>query len=217
MSRFELGQTPLHYAMSRNRYDTMDLLIELGADVEIEDNNGNTALATALMRGDREAIERLWAAGAKQPDRVDPSRFRAQMARLAACTKKGVPMISVPDIAKTLLWYTSIGFQEVARFVEDGLVNFGMVSFGNAELMLRVFPWGTDESHQRAGHKGPHDVSLWFYTDEVDALYALLRSRQIETQSVKFVEDIYDPFYGGRQFSIRDLNGYALVFLKEAS
>jgi hypothetical protein len=31
-----------------------------------------------------------------------------------------------------------------------------------------------------------------------------------------FVEDLHDPFYGGRQFSIRDLNGYTLVFLQPA-
>jgi ankyrin repeat protein len=37
MSRFELRQTPLHYAMGRNRYDIMDRLIELGADLEAED------------------------------------------------------------------------------------------------------------------------------------------------------------------------------------
>jgi hypothetical protein len=30
------------------------------------------------------------------------------------------------------------------------------------------------------------------------------------------VEDIYDPFYGGREFSIRDANGYCLYFLQPA-
>jgi ankyrin repeat protein len=72
----------------------MDLLIELGANLEAEDKNGNTALAVALMRGDREAIERLQAAGAKQPKRIDASHLRAQMAKLGARTRKGVPMIS---------------------------------------------------------------------------------------------------------------------------
>ena len=68
------------------------------------------------------------------------------------------------------------------------------------------------------------DVSLWFYMEEVDTLYQLLRSRQLHAaraalageakgpQGIEFVEDIYDPFYGGRQFSVRDLNGYTLVF-----
>ena len=48
-------------------------------------------------------------------------------------------------------------------------VNWGMVSFGNAELMLGMH-----------GKPGPHDVSLWFYTDQIDRLYQLLKSRQLE-------------------------------------
>ena len=31
---------------------------------------------------------------------------------------------------------------------------------------------------------------------------------------VEFVEDIYDPPYGGKQFSIRLLDGYQLIFLQ---
>ena len=44
--------------------------------------------------------------------------------------------------------YASIGFEEIARYEDDGLVNFGMVSFGRAELMLNMH-----------GKPGPHDVS----------------------------------------------------------
>lgn len=56
MSRFEQGQTALHFAMNRKRYDILDLLIELGADLEAEDKSGQTALAVAMLRGDREAM-----------------------------------------------------------------------------------------------------------------------------------------------------------------
>lgn len=213
MSRFEHGQTPMHFAISQNRYDILDLLIELGADLEAEDMHGQTALAAAMLRGDREAMNRLHAAGATQPEPIDWSGFRANMARLADATRKGVSMISVPDVAATLDWYESIGFTEIARYEDDGVVNFGMVSFGNAQLMLNLF-----------GRPGPHDVSLWFYTDKVDQLYQLLKSRQLEAARaalagepgdhthIHFIENLYDPFYGGRQFSIRDLNGYTLIF-----
>jgi ankyrin repeat protein len=44
MSRFENGQTPLHFAVSLRRYDILDLLVSLGADLEAEDASGNTAL-----------------------------------------------------------------------------------------------------------------------------------------------------------------------------
>jgi len=111
-------------------------------------------------------------------------------------------MISVPDVAATLAWYASIGFQELNRFEEDGVVNFGMLSFGKAELMLRQ------------GEKpGTLIMSLWLYNDRVDDLYRLLK----EGEGIEFVEEIYDPFYGGRQFGIRDLNGYHLYFLQPAA
>ena len=49
------------------------------------------------------------------------------------------------------------------------VVNFGMVSFGNAEIMINM-----------NGKRGNHDVSLWLYTDKIDDMYRLLKSRQIE-------------------------------------
>ena len=126
-------------------------------------------------------------------------------------------MIYVPDVASALDWYVSIGFTEVARYGNDGHVNFGMVSFGRAELMLNVH-----------GKPAPHDVSLWFYTDRIDDLYRLMKSRQLEAahvaltggpgahRAIEFEQDIEDMFYGARQFCIRDLNGYELYFIQSA-
>lgn len=137
------------------------------------------------------------------------------MAKMAGAVKKGVPMIDVPDVARALDWYVSIGFTEIARYEDDGLVNFGMVSLGKAEIMLNMH-----------GKAGAHDVSLWFYTDRVDTLYQLLKARQLEAahaalagesgehQGIRFEQDIDDMFYGARQFGIRDLNGYVVYFIQ---
>jgi ankyrin repeat protein len=213
MSRFEEGRTPLHFAIKRNRYDILDLLIELGADLEAEDKNGHTALAVAMLSGDREAMSRLHAAGAKQPKPADVSSFTVHMARMAESVRHSAPMINVPDVAQALEWYKSIGFKEIARNEEDGRADWGLLSFGKADLMLSM-----------NGKPGMHDVSLWFYTNQVDSLYQLLKSRQLETaqaalagqspehQGIEFVQHIYNPFYGGREFGVRDLNGYSLFF-----
>ena len=215
LSRFEHGLTPLHFAISRKRYDILDLLIELGADLEAEDGRGQTALAVAMLQGDQEAMRRLHAAGAKAPDAGPPSALTATLAGMAASISKIVPTLSVPDVARALDWYTSIGFKEVARYADDDLVNFGIVSFGRAELMLTMH-----------GQRGRHDVSLWFYTTQVDALYHVLKSRQMSAaqaslagdgnadRSIEFEQDIEDMFYGARQFCIRDLNGYQLYFIQ---
>jgi ankyrin repeat protein/catechol 2,3-dioxygenase-like lactoylglutathione lyase family enzyme len=207
LSRFEQGQTPLHFAINRKRGDILDLLIALGADLEATDARGQTALALAILRGDREAARRLQQAGAVVPGGEPPATLRDSMAALAGSIQKGVPMIYVPDVAEALEWYTSIGFKEVARYEDDGLVNFGMVAFGTAELMLNMH-----------GKAGKHDVSLWFYTDQVDRLYQQLKSQQLHTaqaaHAIAFEQDLEDMFYDARQFSIRDLNGYELYFIQ---
>jgi ankyrin repeat protein/uncharacterized glyoxalase superfamily protein PhnB len=215
LSRFEHGMTPLHFAISRKRYEILDLLIELGADLEAEDGTGQTALAVAMLRGDQEAMRRLHAAGANPPATTAPSTFAANMAKLANSVSKGVPMIYVPDVSRALEWYTSIGFKELARYEDDGLVNFGMVSFGKAELMLNMH-----------GQRGSQGASLWFYTDQVDSVYQLLKSRQMSAalaslagengidSGIEFEQDIENMFYGARQFCIRDLNGYELYFIQ---
>ena len=210
MSKFEQRLTPIHFAISRKRYDILDLLIALGADMEAKDGHGETALEAALMRGDREAARRLRVGGANVPPGIDPERVKQGLAGLAASTAKLVPMVMVPDVGAALEWYLSIGFTEIARYGEDGVLNFAMVSFGRGELMLNMH-----------GKPGPHDVSLWFYTDQIDELYRLLKGRQFhaaaggEKQGIEFAESLNEPFYGGRQFGIRDLNGFHLYFIQE--
>jgi uncharacterized glyoxalase superfamily protein PhnB len=207
--------TPLHFAMSRKRYDILELLIELGADLEAGDASGQPALAVAMLKGDREAMRILQAAGAARPSVLAPSEFTAKMASLSGSVSKSVAMIYVPDVARALEWYASLGFKELARYEDEGLVNFGMVSFGGAELMLNMH-----------GGRGSQGASLWFYTNQVDALYQLLKARQMSAaqaslggeagahEGIEFEQDIENMFYGARQFCIRDLNGYELYFIQ---
>ncbi|MGC4048272.1 MAG: ankyrin repeat domain-containing protein [Paludibaculum sp.] len=214
MSPFENGQTPLHFAINRKRYDLLQLLIELGADLEAVDKSGQTAMGMAMLRGDREAMARLNAAGAR-PLIVPPvADFRNAMADLAGSVKRVVPLINVPDVAAALDWYVSIGFQELGRYEYNEVVNFGMVGLGDAEIMLNLH-----------GKSGTHDVSLWLHTDRIDEIYQTLKARQLQSSqaalagaptpfAVEFEEDINDTFYHARQFGIRDLNGYVLYFIR---
>jgi ankyrin repeat protein len=83
MWRFEQRETPLDFAIRRKRYDIVDLLIDLGIDLEAEDQSGQSPLAAAMLRGDREAMP-----PARPPESI----------------KTGVPMIFVPDVARALNW-----------------------------------------------------------------------------------------------------------------
>ena len=125
-SRFEQGQTALHFALAAPdglmrkapQYEMADLLITLGADVEAVDDKGCTPLELAMLHGDLEAMRRLKAAGAKEPKAVDPSAFDGGIAALSDSIQRIEPMFSVPDMAATVAWYTSMGFTLEGRHPE---------------------------------------------------------------------------------------------------
>jgi len=212
-SRFEHKRMPLHYAIERGRTDILDLLIELGADLDAADMHGQTALAFAMIKGDRAAVERLRQAGAKEPAAIEASTLTERMRSVALEVTGGMPMIFVPDVAETLAWYTALGFHEIDRVADDGVVNWGLLAFGKGQVMLNMH-----------GRKGEHDVHLWFYTERVDEMYQLVKARELaaadarlaekpdERLDIEVVDEIYDPPYGGREFTIRDLNGYRVSF-----
>jgi uncharacterized glyoxalase superfamily protein PhnB len=109
-----------------------------------------------------------------------------------------VPMIHVPDVSATVDWYTSIGFKLIRHNEADGEINWAKLLFGNSELMINAGGKRSD-NHRR-------DVDLYITTDNVDDLYRRLKGR------VQVVEDIYNAFYGMREFIIRDINGFWVTF-----
>lgn len=220
-SRFENEQTPVHAAFAapdgigflagRPDHAMLELLIELGAEIEATDDKGRTPLAVALLRGDQEAIRLLKAAGAKEPvtPQTVPATSTTSMASAAGSVKKGSPMWWVRDVAATIRWYRAIGFQVHDEYEDGGQIVFARLTFGNSEFTLSA-----------GGNPGPRDAALWFYTDRIQELYDALKAHQLraaaaeDSLQVRFDEDLYTPFYGGRQFSIRDINGLALIFLQ---
>ncbi|HUE84933.1 MAG TPA: hypothetical protein VMO26_02540 [Vicinamibacterales bacterium] len=122
------------------------------------------------------------------------------MAALAGSIKKGDPMFWVSDMRATVRWYESIGFTILDQFEDGDDLVFAKVAFGNCEFGLSP-----------GGQPGPRDVRLWFYTDRINELYHLFKGQRGEPE-VRFEEDLYTPFYGGRQFSICDINGLHLIF-----
>jgi ankyrin repeat protein/catechol 2,3-dioxygenase-like lactoylglutathione lyase family enzyme len=221
-SRFESGQTPLHAAFAppdglgflsgKPDYAMLQLLIELGADLDATDGKGRTPLAVAMLRGDREAVRLLKAAGAVEPGNIQTVDLAKQMAALAGSVKQSDPMFFVSDMRATVRWYESIGFIVLDRYEDGGELMFARLAFGKGEFSLSP-----------GGQPGPRNVRLWFYTDRVQDLYQLLKDRQLrvargiltsssDEPEVRFEEDLYVPFYGGRQFSIQDNNGLTLIF-----
>jgi ankyrin repeat protein/catechol 2,3-dioxygenase-like lactoylglutathione lyase family enzyme len=226
LSRTENRQTALHYVVAPpdgllgggfrtgSHYAMLDLLIELGADLEAEDDRGRTPLAVAMLRGDEQAMRRLKAAGAKVPSRAAAPERETGPSGLGDSITTVHPMIRVPNVRETIEWYRGIGFQLEGAHELDTDAAWAGMSFGGAYLMF--VPGGTPNPAR--------DVSLWLRTSRIDDVYTALKQRQLERArailagetpgipEARFTADIHDTFYGLREFSIVDLNGYGLNF-----
>ena len=226
LSRTEQEQTALHYCVAPpdglvggtfrtgEHYRTLAALIELGAELDALDAQGRTPLAVAMLRGDREAMRLLHAAGARQPRPADtpaaepPGSLRASIGRIT-------PMLAVSDIDATVAWYRAVGFELTGSHGDDGNVDWASVRFGGAEIMFVPSP---------APSRDATAVSLWIRTDRLDDLYSILERRQLERAraalagepadgpDVRFIRDLYTAFYGQREFGIRDPDGVELNF-----
>jgi ankyrin repeat protein/catechol 2,3-dioxygenase-like lactoylglutathione lyase family enzyme len=229
LSRFEQEQSALHYVIAPpdglvgglfrtgDHYRTLELLIDLGADLEARDIKGRTPMAVAMLRGDREAMRLLDAAGAKKPESLDTPTPEA-LSELAASMKKLTPMLGVPDIDATVAWYRAIGFELAGSHGEDGKMDWASVTFGDAEIMF--VPSGDAWRGPTAG------LSLWIRTDRLDDVYSQLKRLQLDrarailaaeatdAPDVRFKLDLYTAFYGQREFAIRDPNGVELFFFQ---
>ena len=67
-----IGETALHYLAVENYAEAVQLLIELGADVNVMNDFGATALEEAIVVEAKETVEVLRRAGAVTSSRVEP-------------------------------------------------------------------------------------------------------------------------------------------------
>jgi uncharacterized glyoxalase superfamily protein PhnB len=113
------------------------------------------------------------------------------------------PHLWVRDLAASKAWYEALGFAELQRNPLDDPNWFQLGSDG-AAVMITVLPADVAENQQyltqvagRSGGGGA--VSLYLHVDDATALYQRVLDAGIEP-----VEDLWDPWWGGRQFTIED-------------
>lgn len=223
LSQYEQHQSPLHYVVAPadglvggtfrdgSHYDMLAALVELGAELDATDMKGRTALQVAMLRGDDRAMRLLHEAGATLP----PDDSAATTASPVTVASMSV-MLSVPDIAATLPWYEAIGFTITGSHGDEGDLDWASVAMDGFEVMFIRSPGG----------EPVRGTSLWFRTNQLDALHARLRGivmRQSRAQllgqaiggpRITLSGDLYTAFYGQREFSLRDPNGVDVNFFQ---
>jgi uncharacterized glyoxalase superfamily protein PhnB len=111
---------------------------------------------------------------------------------------KIVPMIQVPDVSATVQWYSRLGFVVRSTHEEGGETDWASMTYGESEVMFNA--GGQPSSANR------REIDLYARVPDVAALCERLRG------TVDLVEDVHDTFYGQREFIIRDINGFRIIF-----
>ncbi len=109
-----------------------------------------------------------------------------------------VPMISVLDIAASIDWYKSVGFEVTGTHDDDGEMNWARLRLGESHIMLSAGGLPQTGNHR--------EVVLYIKEVAVDEMFADLPGE------IDVVREPYDAFHGHRELVLKDPSGYWVVF-----
>jgi hypothetical protein len=118
----------------------------------------------------------------------------------ARMVSKSWATFMVRDIRATVRWYEAIGFTLQDEYSERGQLFHAQLTNGNGDFMLGPANWSE-----------PSGGSMRFVSDRVELLCDAFKQRQMP-----FEEELHTASDGGREFSIRDLDGVTLIFSQPA-
>jgi uncharacterized glyoxalase superfamily protein PhnB len=116
------------------------------------------------------------------------------------------PLLQVFDMRKSMAWYHDVlGFEVLQTHEPDGHLYWAMLKLGDARLMLNA-KYEDDKRPANAPRPADRsDFALYFGCQDVDAAYEELRPK-INLEPPK------TAYYGMRQLTITDPDGFVLVF-----
>ena len=119
---------------------------------------------------------------------------------------KITPEIAVSDMQKSLEFYQMLGFvKDNVGVVDDKGSQWYSLALGDANL------WLTREDIAEGVQMGEargNGVNIYASVDDVDAVYEKIKTGGLQMNIIKDIETFY---YGLRQFSIADPDGYTLT------
>lgn len=116
------------------------------------------------------------------------------------------PHLWVKDLDVSKAWFEALGFTERQRNPQDD-PNWYQLGLGDVALMITVEPLDVAPNQRyleavsgRMGTGGA--ISLYLHVDSADEVYERAMAAGAEP-----IEDIWDPWWGGRQFTLVDPDG----------
>jgi uncharacterized glyoxalase superfamily protein PhnB len=111
------------------------------------------------------------------------------------CKSTVIPSLRYKDAPAAIEWLcAAFGFEKNAVYPNpDGTIAHAQLTYGNGMVML-----GSARDDARADPQ-----NIYLVVNDADAVYA-----QSKTAGAVIVQDIQNPDYGGRGFSVRDPEGH---------
>ncbi|MEQ8418184.1 MAG: hypothetical protein RIB71_27130 [Imperialibacter sp.] len=121
------------------------------------------------------------------------------------------PNMMVASVEESMAYYSTIfGFTEGPSVpAPGGGLQWGMVVHGAVQLMFQTAESIGEDLPAFNTEKTGGSLSLFIEVDDAAALF-----REVEGK-VELFMPLKNTFYGKREFGIRDLNGYLLVFASD--
>jgi lactoylglutathione lyase len=117
------------------------------------------------------------------------------------------PNLMVQDVNQTVDYYKRVFGAELEMSVpEKGALDWAMVKMDKVQIMFEIRRTMSEGYKGFDGKEIGGTFSLYIDVKDVDALHA-----KVKAAGAKVV-DIYETFYGAREFYVEDLNGYMLTF-----
>ncbi|MBU4210431.1 VOC family protein [Patescibacteria group bacterium] len=118
------------------------------------------------------------------------------------------PNIMVADVNATVKWYQdNLNFQFANQ--EESLdkpLDWAVMKAGNIQIFFQKEESLVKEMPILKGKKIGASLTFYIKVQDVQSLYNSVKEK------VEIVRDMRETFYGAKEFAVKDLNGYILVF-----
>jgi lactoylglutathione lyase len=126
--------------------------------------------------------------------------------------KSITPNLMVKDVAETINYYRQLlGFEPLAMVPETSPYNWAMVQKGDVKLMFQEQKSLHEELPGNFALEPGGTFTIYIDVDDVEAMFKELR------EDVEIIQKLHTTFYGRKEFTIRDLNGYILTLSGEGT
>jgi lactoylglutathione lyase len=142
---------------------------------------------------------------------IAPSVFGQTKKQIPMNLKTLIPNLIVEDVNRTTEYYQrTFGFEIVMTVPDSGAFEFAMLKLDNVTIMFQSMKGFIEALPEYKDQKVGGTLFLYFDVENLDKIY-----NKAKIANADIVVDINTTFYGTREFTMKDCDGYLLIFAEE--